>query len=139
MTPMERLPFKGTTSLNPMQSAVFERAFHTRDNLLVCAPTGAGKTNVALLCVVAHFRDVGLLPQSRNGDGDSDLRRVDTGPKVIYIAPMKALAQEVVEKFSEKLKPMRLIVRELTGDMQLTRVEAESANVIVTVSVWASF
>eukprot|EP00977_Amphora_coffeiformis_P022826 scaffold11639_cov172-Amphora_coffeaeformis.AAC.3 len=133
MTPMERLPFKGTTSLNPMQSAVFERAFKTRDNLLVCAPTGAGKTNVALLCVVAHFRDVGLLPQSRDrDDDDSDVRNVDTGPKVIYIAPMKALAQEVVEKFSEKLKPMRLIVRELTGDMQLTRAEAESANVIVT-------
>ena len=45
MTPVERLPFKGTTSLNPMQSAVFERAFKTRDNLLVCAPTGAGKTS----------------------------------------------------------------------------------------------
>jgi activating signal cointegrator complex subunit 3 len=45
---------------------------------------------------------------------------------------MKALAQEVVEKFSSKLKPLGLIVRELTGDMQLTRAEAESANVIVT-------
>lgn len=37
-----------------------------------------------------------------------------------------------MEKFSAKLKPLRLIVRELTGDMQLTRAEAESANVIVT-------
>lgn len=132
MSPVERLAFKGTASLNPMQSSAFERAFTTRDNLLICAPTGAGKTNVALLTVVAHFRDVGLLPDDRDNDGD--FRLVDTGPKVIYIAPMKALAQEVVEKFSEKLKPMRLIVRELTGDMQLTRAEAESANVIVTVS-----
>jgi activating signal cointegrator complex subunit 3 len=45
---------------------------------------------------------------------------------------MKALAQEVVSKFSSKLKSLKLIVRELTGDMQLTRAEAESANVIVT-------
>jgi activating signal cointegrator complex subunit 3 len=45
---------------------------------------------------------------------------------------MKALAQEVVEKFSSKLKPLRLIVRELTGDMQLTRAEAEASHVIVT-------
>lgn len=82
---------------------------------------------MALLTVVAHFRDVGLLPQSDNGNA------VDTGRKVVYIAPMKALAQEVVEKFSAKLKPLRLIVRELTGDMQLTRAEAEAANVIVTV------
>ena len=86
-----------------------------------------------MLTVVAHFRDVGLLPPD-NDDASDDDNIVDTGHKVIYIAPMKALAQEVVEKFSEKLKPLRLIVRELTGDMQLTRGEAESSNVIVTVS-----
>ena len=38
-------------------------------------------------------------------------------------------AQEVVEKFSSKLKALRIIVRELTGDMQLTRAEAEAAHV----------
>ncbi len=52
--------------------------------------------------------------------------------KVVYIAPMKALAQEVVEKYSAKLKPLGMIVRELTGDMQLTRAESQSANVLVT-------
>jgi Rad3-related DNA helicase len=137
LSPVERVAFTGTNSLNPMQSAVFQRAFHSRNNLLVCAPTGAGKTNVALLTVVAHFRDVGLLPKDRNDQeqGKEEPRRVETGRKVIYIAPMKALAQEVVEKFSAKLKPLRLIVRELTGDMQLSRAEAEAANVIVTVSL----
>ena len=133
LTPIERLAFTGTASLNPMQSAVFEQAFHSRENLLICAPTGAGKTNVALLTVVAHFRDVGLLPADPSDTATiSRSRTVDTGRKVVYIAPMKALAQEVVEKFSQKLKPMRLIVRELTGDMQLTRSEAQAANVIVT-------
>jgi activating signal cointegrator complex subunit 3 len=118
--------FKGTTTLNPMQSTVFETAFNSRDNMLVCAPTGAGKTNVALLAAVAHFRDVGLIPGYES-------RSVETGKKVVYIAPMKALAQEIVEKFNEKLKPtLRLIVRELTGDTQLTRAEAESANILVT-------
>lgn len=119
--------FKGTDSLNPMQSTCFKVAFHRRENMLVCAPTGAGKTNVAMLAVTAHFRDVGLL----GGDSDDD-RNLETGKKVVYIAPMKALAQEVVEKFSSKLKPLGLIVRELTGDMQLTRAEAQSANIIVT-------
>ena len=38
--------FAGTTSLNPMQSAVFDTAFNRRENMLVCAPTGAGKTLV---------------------------------------------------------------------------------------------
>ncbi|KAG7363458.1 DEAD/DEAH box helicase domain protein [Nitzschia inconspicua] len=123
--------FAGTTSLNPMQSAVFDTAFHRRENMLVCAPTGAGKTNVAMLTVTAHFRDVGLI-RSYENDGDDSNSALETGQKVVYIAPMKALAQEVVEKFSSKLKPLGLIVRELTGDMQLTRAEAESANVIVT-------
>lgn len=100
-----------------------------------------------MLTVVAHFRDVGLLPQDDDGTIDLDrdgsnntLQRrrrrshtVDTGRKVIYIAPMKALAQEVVEKFSQKLNALQLVVRELTGDMQLTRAQAESAHVIVTV------
>lgn len=76
-----------------------------------------------MLTVTAHFRDVGLI-----GDGEG----METGKKVVYIAPMKALAQEVVEKFTSKLKPLGLIVRELTGDMQLTRAEAQSANVLVT-------
>jgi replicative superfamily II helicase len=83
------------------------------------------KTNVAMLAVASHFRDVGLI-------GTKGTRVIETGKKVVYIAPMKALAQEVVEKFSTKLKPLGLIVRELTGDVQLTRAEAESANVIVT-------
>lgn len=124
-----------------MQSQTFQVAFHSRDNMMVCAPTGAGyvhvqlkilrltrdpsKTNVAMLAVASHFRDVGLI-------GSEDARVLETGKKAVYIAPMKALAQEVVEKFISKLKPLGLIVRELTGDMQLTRAEAESANVIVT-------
>ena len=45
---------------------------------------------------------------------------------------MKALAQEVVEKFSSKLKKCDIIVRELTGDMQLSRAEADAAHVLVT-------
>jgi activating signal cointegrator complex subunit 3 len=131
MSPTCQQAFAGTTTLNPMQSSVFEVAFFGRENMLVCAPTGAGKTNVAMLTVVAHFRDVGLIVDHDTGDRN-DGNILETGKKVVYIAPMKALAQEVVEKFSSKLKSLRLIVRELTGDMQLTRAEAESAHVIVT-------
>jgi hypothetical protein len=36
MDPEIAKAFEGTKSLNPMQSAVFETAFHTRDNVLVC-------------------------------------------------------------------------------------------------------
>lgn len=56
-----------------------------------------GKTNVAMLNLT-HLCDVGLIGSSRY---DND---VSSGKKIVYIAPMKALAQEVVEKFSSKLK-----------------------------------
>ena len=35
--------------LNRIQSRLYNSAFKTPENLLVCAPTGAGKTNIAML------------------------------------------------------------------------------------------
>jgi len=139
-----RKAFAGTSSLNPMQSEVFDAAFHTQENLLICAPTGAGKTNVAMLTFVAHLREKGIIKNEKDpyaayshigddgGGRNSSSSQNGEGRKIVYIAPMKALAQEVVEKFSSKLKPLNVIVRELTGDMQLTRLEAESSDIIVT-------
>ena len=37
------------THLNRIQSVLCQKALTTPDNLLVCAPTGAGKTNIAML------------------------------------------------------------------------------------------
>lgn len=37
------------TNLNRIQSKLHHAAFETPENLLVCAPTGAGKTNIAML------------------------------------------------------------------------------------------
>ena len=44
--------FKGTQELNMIQSSVYKSAFESPENLLVCAPTGAGKTNIALLTIL---------------------------------------------------------------------------------------
>lgn len=35
---------------------VFQTAYNTNENLLICAPTGAGKTNIALLTVVHQIK-----------------------------------------------------------------------------------
>ena len=39
-------------SLNRIQSKIYQTAFHSNVNLLVCAPTGAGKTNIAMTAVL---------------------------------------------------------------------------------------
>ena len=45
---------------------------------------------------------------------------------------MKALAAEIVRKFSKRLAWLRIKVRELTGDMQMTRDEIAETQMIVT-------
>ena len=76
--------FAGVSSLNPMQSMTFEAAFNTQENLLICAPTGAGKTNVAMLTVLAHFRDQGVIgPESASDDGEgAEAAQFQSGKKV---------------------------------------------------------
>ena len=51
--------------------------------MLVCAPTGAGKTNIAMLAFLQHVK------QQINEEEMLDMGAV----KAVYIAPMKALAQ----------------------------------------------
>ena len=43
--------------------------------------------------------------------------------KVVYVAPMKALAAEMTANFGKRLAPLGITVRELTGDMQLSKAE----------------
>merc|ERR1719233_1067363 len=52
--------------------------------------------------------------------------------KIVYVAPMKALAAEIVRKFSQRLGALGIVVKELTGDMQLTRTEVEQTHMVVT-------
>ena len=45
---------------------------------------------------------------------------------------MKALAAEIVRKFVKRLQWLAIRVRELTGDMQLTKAEVAETQIIVT-------
>ena len=113
------------STLNRVQSRVFPSAFKTDDNLLICAPTGAGKTNVAMLTIA---REIGKFAV----DGAVDQDRMKQNMKLVYIAPMKALVQEVVANFSSRLAPFGLVVRELSGDQQLSRAQIDETQLIVT-------
>lgn len=116
-----RPAFTGITHLNPMQTQVFDVCYFSNDNVLVSAPTGAGKTNIALMAVLRVLKNA----MDENGTIAEQF-------KVIYVAPMKALAAEVTEKFGAKLKYLGIFVKELTGDMQLTRAELARTHIIIT-------
>ncbi|KAF9914159.1 DEIH-box ATPase [Lobosporangium transversale] len=114
--------------LNQIQSVAYDTAFGSDENMLLCAPTGAGKTNCAMLTVlheIEKYRD----PDTGAIDKDSF--------KVVYIAPMKALVQEMVSNFSKRLKPFGLSVQELTGDRQMNKQQiAETQMIITTPEKW---
>lgn len=113
-------------TLNQIQSLVYPVAYETNENMLICAPTGAGKTDVALLTILNTIKQFSII----NEEGDFDIQYDDF--KVVYVAPLKALAAEIVAKFQQKLSFFDIKVRELTGDMQLTKSEIMETQVIVT-------
>ena len=107
--------------LNSIQSSVFETAFLSNKNMLICAPTGAGKTNIALMAVLREI-----------GNHDPELGSLEREKfTIVYVTPMKALAGEIVGKFAKMLAYLKIRVRELTGDMQLSRTEIESTHILV--------
>jgi len=126
-----RPAFKGMRELNRIQSRVYKSVvpedFNDRFNMLVCAPTGAGKTNVAVLAVLNEIRRYVK-------DDQIDVKHLKEHLKVVYVAPMKALVQEVVSNLGGRFSgaPFEMQVRELSGDQQLSRSELDSTQIIVT-------
>ncbi|KAK2626709.1 hypothetical protein QTJ16_003884 [Diplocarpon rosae] len=118
-----RIPFSSATKLNKIQSKCFPQAFNDDGNMLICAPTGSGKTNVGMLTIL---REIG---KNRNPDtGEINLDAF----KIVYIAPLKALVQEQVGNFGGRLREYGITVSELTGDRQLTKQQIADTQIIVT-------
>lgn len=122
-----QVAFQNCTHLNPMQSIVYETAYKTNENMLVAAPTGSGKTNVAMMTVLNELRN--HFKQNTTEMIDKNLSEKF---KIIYIAPMKSLATEQTDNFSSRLKSVGMKTCELTGDMSMTEREIAQTHIIVT-------
>lgn len=118
-----RQGFGTSKELNRIQTECFPTAFNDDGNMLICAPTGSGKTNVAML---AMLREIGKNRNSETGEIMLD------DFKIVYIAPLKALVQEQVGNFGKRLEPYGIKVSELTGDRQLTKQQIADTQIIVT-------
>ncbi|KAM0680152.1 hypothetical protein GINT2_001535 [Glugoides intestinalis] len=95
---------------NPVQSVVFSDVYNSDGNVLISAPTGAGKTDIALLAIIKALKY--------------------TSSQIIYIVPMKALATEIYRKYS-KLFSKQYSVIEYTGDTEIDRKTAEKARIVI--------
>mmetsp|Transcript_7976 Transcript_7976/g.22253 ORF Transcript_7976/g.22253 Transcript_7976/m.22253 type:complete len:1913 (+) Transcript_7976:252-5990(+) len=150
LIPVRELPtwthdaFKGMEKLNRIQSKMAVTALKSSENILLCAPTGAGKTNVAMMTILnilGQYRKSKASGDDNSDEGDA--MDVDGGGsqadmydlqsfKIVYVAPMKALVQEVVKNFSKRLAPYGVSVRELSGDSSLTRQQIAETQMLVT-------
>ncbi|KIJ63099.1 hypothetical protein HYDPIDRAFT_29788 [Hydnomerulius pinastri MD-312] len=109
--------------LNRVQSKLYPVAFGSDEPVLLCAPTGAGKTNVAMLTILNEL--------SKYRDEETGSFALDQF-KIVYIAPMKALVQEMVGNFTARLSVFGMKVGELTGDSQMTKQQISETQIIVT-------
>ena len=104
-----------------MQTQVFTVLYKTYDNVLVAAPTGSGKTICAEFAILKNHQEV-LLRQ----DDDATMR-------VVYIAPLEAIAKEQFRIWERKFgKGLGLRVVELTGETALDLKLLEKSQIIIS-------
>ncbi|KAK8080640.1 Sec63 Brl domain-containing protein [Apiospora hydei] len=126
-----RRTFKGYKALNRMQSLVYPVAYKTSENMLICAPTGAGKTDAAMLTILQTISQY-VTPNPIENNEATDFAVDADEFKIVYVAPMKALAAEITEKLGKRLAWLGIRAREYTGDMHLTKSEIVQTQIIVT-------
>jgi hypothetical protein len=104
-------------TFNCVQSEMANLLCHSDDNIVVSAPTGAGKTAVFEMAL-ARFLVNDL--QLRNPGQSMGPQRVSMNRKIVYIAPSKALCEERYDDWKERLSRLHLgiEVAMVTGDCE---------------------
>lgn len=97
--------------LNPIQSQTFHILNWTDENCLIGAPTGSGKTICAEFALLRLFK-------------------FSPGRKMIYIAPLKALAKERLDDWKKRFQ--NKIVVELSGDYSPDIATLQASDIIIT-------
>ncbi|PKI35753.1 hypothetical protein CRG98_043911 [Punica granatum] len=109
--------YKDFKHFNPVQTQVFTVLYNTDDNVLVAAPTGSGKTICAEFAILRNHQKA---PNSLM--------------RVVYIAPLEALAKERFRDWSKKFGPEGLGMRmvELTGESTTDLKLLDKAQIIIS-------
>lgn len=83
---------------------------------------------LTMLNILGQYRKQAYDEDEPNSEEVYDLKSF----KIVYVAPMKALVQEVVKNFSKRLGAYGVVVKELSGDSSLTRQQISETQILVT-------
>ncbi|MFA6089523.1 MAG: DEAD/DEAH box helicase [Candidatus Woesearchaeota archaeon] len=100
--------------LRPAQKKSIEAGLFDRKNILVCTPTGSGKTQVAEFAMLNYF--------------------FENLGKTMYVVPLKALASEKFNDFKNKYEKIGLKVGMSIGDLDNEEPYLSNYDVIITTS-----
>ena len=107
---------KGYTKLYPPQEEAIRRGLLEGKNLIITTPTASGKTFTAILAIV------NVLLKFHNS-------------KVIYLVPLKALANEKLREFKEllnfRINNRAISIAISTGDYDTPSEELKNADIII--------
>ena len=109
--------YKDFKHFNPVQTQVFTVLYNTDDNVLVAAPTGSGKTICAEFAILRNYQK-----------GPESVMRV------VYIAPLEALAKERYRDWERKFGKggLKMRVVELTGETATDLKLLEKSQIIIS-------
>ncbi|CAJ1930861.1 unnamed protein product [Cylindrotheca closterium] len=137
--PMNQLWRNKFKDFNHLQSEVANMLCHSDDNMVVSAPTGAGKTAIFEMALARFIsRDLQFHRPFTNGPPSMSKHR-----KVVYFSPSKALCEERYEDWSQRLSQLQLgiEVSMITGDAEPGRSYHDLANahlILTTPEKWDS-
>lgn len=107
------LELSGYSELNPAQKLAVDAGLLEGKNLVVAAPTASGKT------LIAEIAALNVIRKNR---------------KVVYIVPLKALASEKHDEFTEKYEKLGIRVAVSIGDMDSSDPWLASKDLIIVTS-----
>lgn len=109
---MERSGYK---ELNPLQRLALEKGILGARNMVICSATASGKTAAAEMAFMKTL--------------------MDSGRGVVYIVPLRALANEKFREFEERYGPLGYRVKVQSGDRDLAKSPFSlSFDILVTTS-----
>jgi helicase len=106
------LEARGFKELRPSQTKAIDAGLFEDKNLLICTPTGSGKTLVAELAALNVI--------------------LNKKQKVVYIVPLKALAQEKYREFKERYKNFKTALS--IGDLDSSDSYLVDYDLVITTS-----